>query len=338
MTAPRQAAWLWALLALHALLWAGALPARAHSFEPAVLTLRERAPGTYDIKQELPRSLPATLTVDYPAPCTPDAAAERLRCGPAGLTGRPLRIRAQAPVPIDVLVVLFPQGGRPLSGIVGGGSGELVLLAAETPETTPGAPAPSPGALAAARQYLRLGVTHILHGTDHLLLVLGLLLLVGTPRGVVRTVTAFTLAHSLTLALAALGVLSPPAALVEVLIALSLVCLARELVAARPDSLGRRFPESLALLFGLLHGLGFAGALAEVGLPRTQLTLALFSFNVGVELGQLAFVLLCALVLRGIRRLGAGPFFLGRMPAYAIGAVAAAWSLERGVRLFQAAP
>ena len=333
MTAPRQAACLWALLALHALLWAGARPARAHSFEPAVLTLRERAPGTYDIQKELPRSLPATLTVDYPAPCTPDPAAERLRCGAAALTGRPLRIRAQAPVPIDVLVVLFPRGGRPLSGIVGGGSGAIVLGAAETP----GAPAP-PGALAAARQYLRLGVTHILHGADHLLLVLGLLLLVGTPRGVVRTVTAFTLAHSLTLALAALGVLSPPAALVEVLIALSLVCLARELVAERPDSLGRRFPESLALLFGLLHGLGFAGALAEVGLPRTQLSLALLSFNVGVELGQLAFVLLCALVLRGIRRLGAGPFFLGQMPAYAIGAVAAAWSLERGVRLFQVAP
>lgn len=333
MTTPRRGL-RWTLLALHALLWAGAQHARAHAFEPAVLTLRERAPGTYDIRQDLPRSLPVTLTVDYPAPCTPDPAGERLRCGTSGLAGRPLRVRAQAQVPLDVLVVLFPRDGKPVSGIVGGGSGEIVLGAAETP----GAPAPPPGARAAARQYLRLGIAHILSGTDHLLLVLGLLLLVGTPRGVVRTVTAFTLAHSLTLALAALGVLSPPAALVEVLIALSLVCLARELVEDRPDSLGRRFPESLAFLFGLLHGLGFAGALAEVGLPRTQLTLALLSFNVGVELGQLAFVLLCALVLRGIRRLGAGPFYLSQMPAYAIGAVAAAWSLERGMRLFQAAP
>src|SRR5262249_43100003 len=140
--------------------------------------------------------------------------------------------------------------------------------------------------------YVRLGITHILLGADHLLFVLGLLLLVPSLGMLVRTITAFTLAHSVTLGLAVLGLIAVPAAPVEALIAASIVLVALELVrdpGAAP-TLGRRAPWAIALGFGLLHGLGFAGALADVGLPADRIPLALLGFNAGVEVGQLAFV------------------------------------------------
>ena len=152
--------------------------------------------------------------------------------------------------------------------------------------------------------YLTLGVDHILGGVDHLLFVLALLLLVRGSTLLFKTITAFTVAHSLTLALAALGVLNVPGAPVEAVIALSILFLACEIVRTRGGEIGltARYPWVVAFTFGLLHGLGFAGALAEVGLPETAIPLALLFFNVGVEVGQLLFVVAALVVVGLIRR------------------------------------
>jgi hydrogenase/urease accessory protein HupE len=179
--------------------------------------------------------------------------------------------------------------------------------------------------------YTLLGVEHILTGADHLLFVVGLLFLVGFNRRLVATITAFTLAHSLTLALSALGWLtlrSPP---VEATIALSIMLVAGEALHQQP-TLSRRWPAVVAFLFGLVHGLGFAGALKEIGLPQNHLLVALLTFNVGVELGQLLVVGVAYLVYRAV---GNWPkSAMARTPAlYAIGSVAAYWSIGRIVSI-----
>jgi hydrogenase/urease accessory protein HupE len=178
-----------------------------------------------------------------------------------------------------------------------------------------------------ARAYTVLGVEHILTGFDHLLFVLGLLFLVGFNRKLLLTITAFTLAHSLTLALSSLGWLtlrSPP---VEASIALSIVLVAAEALHGQ-RTLSRRWPALVAFLFGLVHGLGFAGALKEIGLPQTHLPIALLTFNVGVELGQLFVVGLAYTLHRFVARHQA--FAAARAPAlYAIGSIAAYWSIAR---------
>jgi hydrogenase/urease accessory protein HupE len=184
------------------------------------------------------------------------------------------------------------------------------------------------------RSYAALGIEHILLGLDHLLFVFGLLLLVGRrSAALVKTITAFTAGHSVTLSLAALGLVRVPQAPVELLIALSVFALAVEL--ARPDrgAVGRR-PWVMALLFGLLHGLGFAAALAQVGLPETDIPLALFSFNVGIEIGQLAFV---AVIVAGrhwlARPLARLPRWSEAVPIYTLGCLAAYWCFERAAAL-----
>lgn len=185
-----------------------------------------------------------------------------------------------------------------------------------------------------AKAYTLLGIEHILTGIDHLLFVIGLLFLVGFNRRLVATITAFTLAHSLTLASAALGWLtlrSPP---VEATIALSIMLVAGEALHQRP-TLARRWPALVAFLFGLVHGLGFAGALQQIGLPQQHLAIALLTFNVGVEIGQLGVVGCAWLGWRLLQRSTA--FQRARTPAlYAIGSVAAYWSIGRIVTLFAA--
>ncbi len=155
------------------------------------------------------------------------------------------------------------------------------------------------------RTYFVLGVEHILLGIDHLLFVLGLLLLVGSPKRLIVTVTAFTVAHSITLAAATLGFVHVPQAPVEAVIALSVMFVAAEILRAAQGraSLTARAPWLVAFVFGLLHGLGFAGALREVGLPQTDIPLALLFFNVGVEVGQLAFIAAVVAVLAVVTRL-----------------------------------
>jgi hydrogenase/urease accessory protein HupE len=183
-----------------------------------------------------------------------------------------------------------------------------------------------------AYSYTLLGIEHILSGIDHLLFVFGLLFLVGFQRKLVWTITAFTVAHSLTLASASLGLLtlrSPP---VEAIIALSIVLVAAEALHQR-ETLARRWPALLAFLFGLVHGLGFAGALKDVGLPQNYLPTALLTFNVGVEIGQLMTVGVAYVVWLGLKRVPVAQ--LARTPAlYSIGAVAAYWSWLRVAAIF----
>ena len=189
-----------------------------------------------------------------------------------------------------------------------------------------------PGPLLVLRDYVGLGVEHILFGIDHLLFVLCLLLLVHGVCQLLMTITAFTLAHSITLAAATLGFVRVPAAPVEAMIALSIVFLASELVRgeAGRSAVTLSCPWLVAFSFGLLHGLGFAGALAEVGLPQREIPLALFGFNMGVELGQLAFVaavLSLARIARGVKlRL---PAWAPSAAGYAIGSIAAFWVFAR---------
>lgn len=183
-----------------------------------------------------------------------------------------------------------------------------------------------------AKEYTLLGIEHILIGIDHLLFVLALLLIVRGVGLLIKTITAFTLAHSVTLGLAALGVLNVPGPPVEASIALSIVFLANELVKQNQghESLTSRMPWVVALTFGLLHGLGFAGALADIGLPRGDIPLALLMFNVGVELGQLIFVAAALMVIALLKRLGnQWPHWMVQVPAYSIGSIAAYWCFDR---------
>lgn len=185
---------------------------------------------------------------------------------------------------------------------------------------------------AVAGEYLLLGIEHILLGIDHLLFVLALLLITHGGWKLVKTVTAFTVAHSITLALAALGVVRVPQAPVEAVIALSIVFVATEILHAQQGRQGitARMPWLVAFTFGLLHGFGFAGALSEIGLPQGQIPLALLFFNVGVEIGQLMFVavaLSLIVLIRGMRF--DFPAWVQRLPPYAIGSMAMFWVMQR---------
>ena len=200
---------------------------------------------------------------------------------------------------------------------------------------------PAPGAGEVAATYLRLGIEHILFGFDHLLFVLALVILVRDWRRVALTVTAFTVAHSVTLAAATLDLVNVPGPPVEAAIALSIVLVAVEIVNARRGarSLTGRWPWLVAFCFGLLHGFGFAGALAEVGLPHHAIPVALLFFNLGVEIGQLVFVtavLAAGALFRRAMALRREPALVQRTvdrldvaAAYAVGAVASCWLIER---------
>jgi len=179
-------------------------------------------------------------------------------------------------------------------------------------------------------RYSVLGAEHILAGADHLLFVFGLLLLVGTGRRLVYTITAFTLGHSVTLAMVTLGLFTYPVALIEFLIALSIFVLAVELTRERGASRLWRQPWWLAAGFGLLHGMGFAGALADTGLPQANLPLALLFFNVGIELGQLLFIgVLLSLWLLGLRLTGDALRRWAFVPVWVLGVLSAQWCIER---------
>ena len=184
-----------------------------------------------------------------------------------------------------------------------------------------------------ALDYTWLGAEHIWAGPDHLLFVMGLLLLVGWNRRLIYTVTAFTFGHSVTLAMVTLGLFDYPVSLVEFMIALSIYVLAVELARGSAGALWRQ-PWWLAGGFGLLHGMGFAGALADTGLPQSNVPLALLFFNVGIELGQLAFIaLLVLLAVIGGRLMGERVGVLRPLPVYVLGGLSAMWCIERGLEV-----
>jgi hydrogenase/urease accessory protein HupE len=315
-----------------------AASAGAHELHPAYLELRELDASRWDVLFKVPARgerrlglqvrLPDGCTGSEPAArAVPGAHVERWRADCAdGLVGRSVVIDGLAETRTDVLARVERSDGS-----------------SQTARLTPDAPRfrVSGGStwIEVARTYFALGVEHILLGVDHLLFVLALLFLAGSWRRVVATVTAFTLAHSVTLAAATLGWVAVPRAPVEAAIALSIVFVAAEVAhaAASRPALAARKPWLVAFVFGLLHGLGFAGALREVGLPEGAIPAALGFFNLGVEAGQLLFVGAVFGLLRGLRALrlaeAADPWALttglARPAAYAIGIPAAFWTLER---------
>lgn len=313
-----------------------ALPAAAHRLAPALLELRERpqAGGTpvVDVRLRLPRLAPAGADrePDLPPHCRTvgagtareDARALTLRwsvdCGEDGLVGARLGVSGLTRAGTDVLLRVELADGRLSERLLTGSSPEWRVPA-------------QPSRADVLRDCIALGTRHIASGPDHLLFVLGLVLLITDRRRLLLTVTAFTLGHSVTLASAALGWVHVPTALVEIAIAGTLFVLAVELAREEGAAAGilRRHPEAMAAGFGLLHGLGFAGALAEVGLPAAAIPLALLGFNLGIELGQIGFVV-GVLALRWLARAAAlPPAWLVQAPAYAIGSLAVYWCLER---------
>jgi hydrogenase/urease accessory protein HupE len=289
----------------------------AHEMSMAEMQLRETAPGDFIWQWTASDDRVGVqgLTPVWPGACTADANA--LRCGAQGLAGT-LAMEGVGQRYSAALVKVFWLDGQ----------SRVYTLTASQPTVQLYGSADDPrgsGEIAAA--YTVLGVEHILSGYDHLLFVIGLLFLVGFRRRLIWTITAFTVAHTLTLASAALGWLTLRSAPVEACIALSIVLVASEALRDR-QTLARRWPALVAFIFGLVHGLGFAGALQEIGLPQQHLVVALLTFNLGVEMGQLLTVALAfGLVQLLKRRPWAGRLKLPTI--YAIGTLAAYWSWLR---------
>ena len=308
----------------------------AHEVRPAYLALQETAPGEFAVLFKTPRLGERTLALqpEFGAATqaltpvvtrtTPDALVREWTLAAGGLRGTTVAIAGLETTMTDALVRIDFLDGT--------------SFAARLTPAAPSAAIPAEqGALEVVRAYTQLGVEHILSGVDHLLFVLALLIVAGGGWRVVATVTAFTAAHSMTLALATLGVLRVPAGPVEACIALSIAFVAAEIVHGQrgeAPGLTARAPWAIAFAFGLLHGLGFAGALAAIGLPQGQVPLALFSFNLGVELGQLAFILAVLALVEAARRLPAlaaprASRWAAALPPYAIGTIAMYWVVQR---------
>jgi hydrogenase/urease accessory protein HupE len=344
----------------------------AHEVRPAFLELTERAGGEFDVVWKVPSLGGAPLAGEVPhvmpvedsgptktLPCgCPEPTAAQIARGvlaihpslpkdavivvpprverlqgaelqrwtirvPRGLEGWDVRVHGLEATMVDVLVRIALADGRVVSR----------LLRPESPSFTFTAESAGP----AAGGYFLLGVKHILLGIDHLLFVFALVLIVRGVGLLVKTITAFTVAHSITLALATLGVVNVPSAPVEAVIALSIVFVAAEIVRSQRGRHGltERAPWLVAGLFGLLHGFGFAGALSEVGLPQNDIPLALLWFNVGVEVGQLAFVAVVLAVIALFRRSNfTFPYWTRLAPPYAIGVLAMFWVIERSVAIW----
>lgn len=324
---------LFSLLALYVL----TSNANAHEVRPAYLQLHQTSFETYDVFWKVPGrgdNLRLGLYVQLPENCTnltppraepgDNSFSEQwsVKCA-GGLTGAAVNITGLSATMTDVLVRIERADGTT----------QITRL---TPATSSFIVAASPGLKQVAGTYLRLGVEHILTGWDHLLYILGMLLLVRGWRRVLLTMTAFTATHSLTLTAAALGWVNVPQRPVEACIALSILFVASEIVRAREGRSGmsERWPWAISFAFGLLHGFGFAGALSEIGLPPKAIPLALLFFNCGVEVGQVIFIAAIFIVAISAGRLMAkfplsSPRWAWRIPPYAIGAVAAFWFLQR---------
>ncbi len=306
--------------------------ASADELRPGYLEMNEEHAGDWQMAWKLPLSQPPSGEIAPPALPENCRYVDEVRQGFVGgaiignallrcagiLAGGTIGIPSLSG-PGDTLVRIAPLD-EPV---------QTHLLTAARPAATITGPA---NTSQVAGTYFVIGVEHILTGWDHLLFVIALVLLLRRPRAVVMAATAFTLAHSLTLAGAALGFLSMPQRTVEALIALSIVFLALEIV-RKPgpeQSLTLRFPWVIAFLFGLLHGFGFAGALGAIGLPQGDIVPALLAFNVGVEVGQIGVIIAVLAVLAGLRKAAPPAVQPGiRLTAYAIGITGAYWLVDR---------
>ena len=325
------------VLAAMAMLLGAAAPGRADEFKPGYLQLTQIDHQTYDVLWKIPAidesttlkvkpQFPdGTVTVnDVRSTYARGVTVQRWRIRvPEGLDGKAIVFSHLSETRIDVLARLVRLDGTvQLERILPVGARFVVRS--------------SPGQLEVVRTYTVLGIEHILTGFDHLLYVLAMLILVRGWRRIVVTMSAFTATHSLTLTAATLGWVHVPQPPVEACIALSIVFVAREIVQAHRGQAGltARWPWAVSLSFGLMHGFGFAGALAEVGLPVGAIPAALLFFNVGVELGQLTFVAAVLALMAAGRSLAQRvqfhqPVWLWRVGPYAIGGLASFWLLER---------
>jgi hypothetical protein len=293
----------------------------AHEMSMAEMELRETSPGFFlwQWTSSGNRAPGEGLTVLWPEGCAEDANV--VRCGPEGLSGT-LEVDGVGELYSAALVKIYWGDGQ---------SSVHTLTAAQPSARLYGSADDRRGIGEIASAYGVLGVEHILSGFDHLMFVLALLFLVGFNRRLVLTITAFTVAHSLTLALSALGLLTLRPPPVEATIALSIALVASEGLNGR-QTLARRWPALVAFTFGLVHGLGFAGALKEIGLPQNHLPVALLTFNAGVEVGQLLVVALSYVAYRAFGRITL--LADSRTPVlYAIGTLAAYWSIGRIVAI-----
>ncbi len=304
---------------------------------PAYLELRQTTAETYDVLWKVPArgdSMRLGIYVEFPPDArnvteprgtmANNALVERWTVQRAGgLTGSTIHISGLSATTTDVLARLERLDGTTQVTRLTPTSASFVIEATPRP-------------MQVAATYLKLGVEHILGGIDHLLFVLALLILVKGMRRLVWTVTAFTIAHSLTLAAATLGFVHVPGPPVEAAIALSIVFVAAEIIRNRQGEAGltERYPWVVAFTFGLLHGLGFASALNQIGLPQSAIPVALLFFNVGVEIGQLLFIATVFIVIALVRQVNrrvpvTGSAWAWRVPPYAIGSVAAFWVIQR---------
>jgi hydrogenase/urease accessory protein HupE len=336
----RQSCWQWVRPRLIGLLAALLVPvsiACAHEVRPAYLQVDEVGPGRYQLLWRTPvlsgmrlpvvprlpedvRNLAAAVSQELP-----DSVIERgvIDGGPGGLRGKRIEFPGLQATVTDVLVRVQMLDGTHSTTLVRP-SQPWVDIATQQ------------GPLAVVGAYLAHGVEHILFGFDHLLFVLVLIVIIRNTRMLLLTVTAFTVAHSITLSLATMGLVHVPGPPVEACIALSILLVASEIARlqqGRPSLTAAR-PWAVAFAFGLLHGLGFASALIDIGLPQRDVPLALFAFNVGVEVGQLTFIAAVLGVMRLAKRLpipAVAEYRLRTATSYAVGTVAAFWFVERVV-------
>lgn len=311
----------------------------AHEIRPALLQIEEKEPGLFDVVWKVPVKdavVPDIRPVFPPfmkqmgrtaTQMLPGTKLERSTYNSNGrpIVGETLTIDRLSTMQIDVLVRLKLADGSTHSAILRPDTPSFVVPAQATKREI-------------AWSYWRMGLAHILSGMDHLLFLLALLFLVTGFWSLLKTITAFTVAHSITLALATLGFVYVPPGPTEAIIALSIVFLAAEIVRKHYGEIGltERYPWIVAGFFGLFHGLGFAGALTNIGLPAHEIPLALFMFNVGVETGQILFIVVVSGLLAALRHMAVWvPNGGWRLVPYGIGGVAAFWTVERVVSFMQ---
>jgi hypothetical protein len=301
----------------------------AHEATLGVLEFREVRPGAYIGRWTMEPSIGAErVGLRVPPHCF--LRLPEMNCGEKGLVG-PITITNLGADMSAVLIKIIPIADEPRSYTISTANPVVSLLGTGAPTLQTW--------IELARTYVNYGIDHILLGADHLLFVLGLIWIVGGGWRLVKTITAFTIGHSASLAAAAFGLIGVPERPLNAAIALSIVFVGVEIIKQQRGEAGltARYPWAVAFTFGLVHGIGFASALAGLGLERRLLPAALLFFNIGVEIGQLAFVLLVLALIWAHRRLDAVlPRWGDALPAYAIGSVSMFWFLGRLLRVLAA--
>lgn len=315
--------------------------AQAHRFAPSLLKVNEIGDQQYHLVWKTPAQATSNIPMrpTWPESCevaeaspaqmegTGKVSSFQLRCtglGEDGLVGDTIGVEGLGPNQASAMVMVSLRDGRQYQQVLNAEQSAFVVPAESSAGEVMG-------------DYTVLGVEHIWSGIDHLLFVFGLLLLVGGGKRLLWTITAFTVGHSITLSLVTLGFFNYPVALVEFTIALSIFVLAVELTRKQRNDVLWRNPWWLAGGFGLLHGMGFAGALAETGLPQDNVPLALLFFNVGIEIGQIAFIFV-VLALWYVVKKPIAPWQerLRWVPVYVLGSLSALWCIERGLEALAA--